>query len=99
MFDTSEALPPTGIRVLDVSTYIAAPAAAILRGGYGADIVKVEQPGEGDPNRTTITKSQVNYPWLTDSPNERSIALDLKLSEAGFSAAEIARLRVSGAAA
>jgi len=79
----SEALPLAGIRVLDISTYIAAPAAAVVLGDYGADVIKVEQPGEGDPNRTTITiasypKSQVNYPWLMDSRNKRSIALDLK---------------------
>jgi crotonobetainyl-CoA:carnitine CoA-transferase CaiB-like acyl-CoA transferase len=78
-----EALPLAGIRVLDISTYIAAPAAAVVLGDYGADVVKVEQPGEGDPNRTTMTiasypKSEVNYPWLMDSRNKRSVALDLK---------------------
>jgi len=79
----NDALPLAGIRVLDISTYIAAPAAAVVLGDYGADVIKVEQPGEGDPNRTTITiasypKSPVNYPWLMDSRNKRSIALDLK---------------------
>lgn len=79
----TEALPLAGIKVLDVSTYIAAPAAAVVLGDYGADVIKVEQPGEGDPNRTAITiasypKSPVNYPWLMDSRNKRSIALDLK---------------------
>ena len=86
----SEALPLAGIRVLDISTFIAAPAAAVVLGDYGADVIKVEQPGEGDPNRTTITiasypKSLVNYPWLMDSRNKRSIALDLK-HEAGRAA-------------
>jgi formyl-CoA transferase len=79
----AEALPMAGIRVLDVSTYIAGPAAAVVLGDYGADVIKVEQPGEGDPNRTMLTvasypKSEVNYPWLMDSRNKRSIALDLK---------------------
>jgi formyl-CoA transferase len=79
----TEALPLAGIKVLDISTYIAAPAAAVVLGDYGAEVIKVEQPGEGDPNRTTITiasypKSEVNYPWLMDARNKRSIALDLK---------------------
>ena len=76
-------LPLAGLKVLDISTYIAAPAAAVVLGDYGADVIKIEQPGEGDPNRSTITiasypKSPVNYPWLMDSRNKRSIALDLK---------------------
>jgi len=79
----SEPLPLAGIRVLDISTYIAGPAAAVVLGDYGADVVKVEQPGEGDPNRAMVSvasypKSKVNYPWLMDARNKRSIALDLK---------------------
>ena len=79
----AEALPLAGIKVLDVSTYIAGPAAAVVLGDYGADVIKVEQPGEGDPNRAMATvaaypKSEINYPWLMDSRNKRSIALDLK---------------------
>ncbi len=79
----TEALPLDGIKVLDISTYIAGPAAAVVLGDYGADVIKVEQPGEGDPNRTikgipSYPKSAVNYPWLMDARNKRSIALDLK---------------------
>ena len=79
----TEALPLDGIKVLDVSTYIAGPAAAVVLGDYGADVIKVEQPGEGDPNRTIMgipsyPKSAVNYPWQMDARNKRSIALDLK---------------------
>ncbi len=44
-------LPLEGIRVLDVSSFIAAPAAAVVLGDYGADVIKVEPPGEGDPPR------------------------------------------------
>jgi crotonobetainyl-CoA:carnitine CoA-transferase CaiB-like acyl-CoA transferase len=79
-------LPLAGIKVLDISTYVAGPAAAVVLGDYGADVIKVEQPGEGDPNRVMIEvasypKSPVNYPWLMDSRNKRSIALDLKHEE------------------
>jgi formyl-CoA transferase len=76
-------LPLEGIRVLDVSSFIAAPAAAVVLGDYGADVIKVEPPGEGDPHRaniklTSFPKSPVNYPWHLDARNKRSIALDLK---------------------
>jgi crotonobetainyl-CoA:carnitine CoA-transferase CaiB-like acyl-CoA transferase len=79
----SQPLPLEGIKVLDVSTYIAAPAAAVVLGDYGADVIKVEQPGAGDPNRAVMSaaaypKAEVNYPWLMDARNKRSIALDLK---------------------
>lgn len=76
-------LPLDGLRVLDVSSFIAAPAAAVVLGDYGADVIKVEPPGEGDPHRaniklTSFPKSPVNYPWHLDARNKRSIALDLK---------------------
>ena len=76
-------LPLDGLRVLDVSSFIAAPAAAVVLGDYGADVIKVEPPGEGDPHRgninlTSFPKSEVNYPWHLDARNKRSIALDLK---------------------
>jgi len=81
------ALPLAGLRVLDISSFIAAPAAAVVLGDWGADVIKVEAP-EGDPNRTIMRdsanypKAEVNYPWLMDSRNKRSIALDLKKPEA-----------------
>ncbi|HSH07043.1 MAG TPA: CoA transferase [Burkholderiales bacterium] len=75
-------LPLAGLRVLDVGTYIAAPVTALVLGEYGADVIKVEQPGVGDPNRViqsshAYPKSPVNYPWEMDARNKRSIALDL----------------------
>jgi crotonobetainyl-CoA:carnitine CoA-transferase CaiB-like acyl-CoA transferase len=80
-------LPLAGLRVLDISSFIAAPAAAVVLGDWGADVIKVEAP-EGDPNRTIMNdsanypKAEVNYPWLMESRNKRSIALDLKKPEA-----------------
>ncbi len=75
-------LPLAGLRVLDVGTYIAAPVTALVLGDHGADVIKVEQPGVGDPNRViqsshAYPKSAVNYPWEMDARNKRSIALDL----------------------
>src|SRR6195952_1576479 len=84
---TESALPLAGLRVLDISSFIAAPAAAVVLGDWGADVIKVEGP-EGDPNRTMMTtsanypKAAVNYPWEMDSRNKRGISLDLKRPDA-----------------
>ena len=78
------ALPLAGIRILDVASFIAAPVAATVLGDYGADVIKVEPPGEGDPNRTIAVvasgypKSPINYPWHLNSRGKRSLVIDLK---------------------
>src|SRR5476651_104923 len=77
------ALPLTGLRVLDISSFIAAPAAAVVLGDWGADVIKIEGP-DGDANRrimhdsSNYPKGEVNYPWQMDSRNKRSLVLDLK---------------------
>lgn len=77
-------LPLDGLKVLDVASWIAAPAAAVVLGDWGADVIKVEPPGEGDPHRlngvnlASVPKSDVNYLWHLDARNKRSVALDLK---------------------
>ena len=84
---TETALPLAGLRVLDISSFIAAPAAAVVLGDWGADVIKIEGP-DGDPNRrimhdsSNYPKSPVNYPWQMDSRNKRSIVLDLKQADA-----------------
>ena len=84
---TEAPLPLAGLRVLDISSFIAAPAAAVVLGDWGADVIKVEGP-DGDPNRRIMhdsanyPKGKVNYPWHMDSRNKRSIVLDLKKADA-----------------
>ena len=84
---TEPGLPLAGLRVLDISSFIAAPAAAVVLGDWGADVIKVEGP-DGDPNRrimhnsSNYPKGAVNYPWHMDSRNKRSIVLDLKKPDA-----------------
>src|SRR5215207_11460223 len=84
---TETDLPLAGLRVLDISSFIAAPAAAVVLGDWGADVIKVEGP-DGDPNRrimhdsSNYPKGAVNYPWHMDSRNKRSIVLDLKKPDA-----------------
>jgi formyl-CoA transferase len=83
--DTSqdEELPLAGLTVLDVSSFIAAPAAAVILGDFGAEVIKVEPPGAGDPHRNSwqnpnYPRSNVNFVWQLDGRNKRSVALDLK---------------------
>lgn len=82
--DQKQPLPLAGLRVLDVASFIAAPVAATVLADYGADVIKVEPPGDGDPNRLIMNlssgypKSAVNYPWHLDSRGKRSLAIDLK---------------------
>jgi len=82
--DDFDATPPlTGLTVLDASTYIAGPAAATALGDWGADVIKIEAPGIGDPHRNSWKGANYppapgNFPWQLDGRNKRSIALDLK---------------------
>jgi crotonobetainyl-CoA:carnitine CoA-transferase CaiB-like acyl-CoA transferase len=84
----SKAVPqPTNIfsdlKVLDLASFIAGPAAATILSDFGADVIKVEPPGIGDPYRffskaPPNPQSEANYPWQLTNRNKRSIALDLK---------------------
>jgi crotonobetainyl-CoA:carnitine CoA-transferase CaiB-like acyl-CoA transferase len=76
-------LPLAGLVVLDVSSFIAAPAAAVVLADFGADVVKIEPPGDGDPHRNSFRNasyppSDRNFPWQLDGRLKRSLALDLK---------------------
>jgi len=66
-----------GIRVVDLGSFIAAPAAATVMADYGADVVKVEPP-DGDGYRRLLANAEVDHFWLLTSRNKRSLALDLK---------------------
>lgn len=72
--------PLDGVRVLDAATFIAGPYAASVLGEFGADVVKVEQPGSGDPLRRfgTMTPRGDTLAWLSEGRNKRSLALDLR---------------------
>ena len=76
-----------GLRVIDCSSFIAAPAAATVLSDFGADVIKIEPPGAGDPYRNVAKlpgtpKSAHNYGWLLDNRNKRGLALDLAKPEA-----------------
>jgi formyl-CoA transferase len=75
-----------GIRVLDVGTWIAGPAAATIMSDFGAEVIKVEPPRTGDPYRRLpeipgMPLCPHNYSWLLDSRNKKSLALNLTVPE------------------
>lgn len=71
-------LPLTGIKVLDIATMMAAPWAAAYLAEFGADVIKVEQPRIGDPQRHWgMPKKGIGIFWKSISRNKRSITLNL----------------------
>jgi formyl-CoA transferase len=67
------------VRVLDLATMMAAPAAAAYLAEFGADVIKVEKPKEGDPQRRWGTrKAGESIFWKSISRNKRSLTLDLR---------------------
>jgi crotonobetainyl-CoA:carnitine CoA-transferase CaiB-like acyl-CoA transferase len=70
--------PLDGVRVLDVSTILAGPLAASLLGEFGADVVKVEHPVDGDPARKyPPLEDGTSAQWALLGRNKRSVTLDL----------------------
>jgi crotonobetainyl-CoA:carnitine CoA-transferase CaiB-like acyl-CoA transferase len=75
-----------GLKVLDCASFFAAPSAATVLSDFGADVIKIEPPGTGDPCRNLpdlpgYPVSQHNYVWLMESRNKKSLALDLSKRE------------------
>ena len=75
-----------GLKVLDCASFIAAPAAATVLSDFGAEVIKIEPPGAGDPYRNLpnlpgYPRSEHNFAWLLESRNKRSLALDLSKPE------------------
>ena len=75
--------PLDGIRVLDIATLVAAPNAAASLAEFGAEVIKIEKPGEGDTARRLGTPSPTGdtYWYLSDGRNKKSVELDLRTPE------------------
>jgi crotonobetainyl-CoA:carnitine CoA-transferase CaiB-like acyl-CoA transferase len=69
-----------GLRVLDLATFVAAPFCCTLLGEFGAEVLKVEQPGRGDDLRRLGTPAAegLSYWWLVESRNKKSITCNLR---------------------
>ena len=77
----TDSLPLDGIRVLDIGTLIAGPFAATMLGDFGAEVIKVEQPGIGDALRGTASDGSAprSENWLVEARNKKSITLNLRV--------------------
>ncbi len=73
-----------GVRVIELGTFISAPFAATLLADFGADVIKLELPGEGDPMRTmgaAPAGDSSSYWWRNMGRNKQSVALDVRVPE------------------
>ena len=69
-----------GLKVIDCASYIAGPAAATVMSDFGAEVIKIEPPGLGDPYRGIATRpagAPTSPNWEMDSRNKKSLAIDL----------------------
>ncbi len=76
-----------GIKVIEIATFVFGPGCGAILSDFGAEVIKVEAPGIGDPMRHVhksppFPRLDFAYAWQQDNRNKRSIALDMK-SEKG----------------
>src|SRR5947209_142129 len=77
----------SGLKVVDLASFIAGPGAAVILSDFGAEVIKVEPP-TGDTWRIGYKippqpRAKDNYPWHLNNRNKRGLALDLKSPQAG----------------
>lgn len=71
--------PLSGLRVLELGQLIAGPFAARILGEFGADVIKIEPPGQGDPLRSWRKLYQgTSLWWYVQARNKKSVAIDLR---------------------
>lgn len=71
-----------GLKVVEMGQLIAGPFAGKTLGEFGADVIKIEAPGSGDPLRNwRLIQDGTSVWWQVQSRNKRSIALDLRSAE------------------
>jgi len=84
--------PLAGIKVLELGSLIAGPFCAKTLADFGAEVIKVEPPGDGDPlRRWRRMRNGVSLWWHVQSRNKKSIALDLRRPEAQAIVRRLAR--------
>lgn len=76
-----------GLKVVELATFIAGPAAGVILADFGADVIKIEPPQRPDPYRGVHTRgsdtplSDYPYGYIVDNRNKKGIALDIKTAE------------------
>lgn len=74
----------SGIRVLDVGTFMAGPHAASIFGEFGAEVLKIEHPERGDPMRhfgSKTSRDDASLPFLSEARCRKSVTLNLRKPE------------------
>jgi crotonobetainyl-CoA:carnitine CoA-transferase CaiB-like acyl-CoA transferase len=69
-----------GLKIIDCASWIAGPAAATILSDFGAEVIKIEPPGAGDPWRASpaVPGKTTDYWWQLTARNKLSLAIDLK---------------------
>src|SRR4029450_13557297 len=71
-----------GVRVIEMGQLIAGPFAGKTLGEFGAEVIKIEPPGAGDPLRNwRLVKEGTSVWWQVSSRTKRSLALDLRMAD------------------
>ena len=85
--------PLEGIRILDLTQVMLGPCATQLLGDFGADVIKIERPGQGDLSRWSVPDPAGldNPVFVSLNRNKRSIALNLKSEKAREIVRELAK--------
>ena len=85
---TAKGLPPVGrqalagVKVLELGQLIAGPFAGKTLGDFGAEVIKIEPPGVGDPLRKwRLLHDGTSVWWQVSSRNKQSVTLDLRVKE------------------
>ena len=74
--------PLTGVRILELGNFVAAPSAGRLLAEFGAEVIKVEQPGVGDQvRRWRLFRGETSMMWRTLARNKKSVTIDLHTAE------------------
>jgi crotonobetainyl-CoA:carnitine CoA-transferase CaiB-like acyl-CoA transferase len=73
--------PLEGVRVLDLTTMVAGPVAAMMLADQGADVIKVEAPAGDLMRHFAFGRSGMSAPFLSCNRNKRSLAIDIKTTE------------------
>src|SRR5687768_7352048 len=74
--------PLHGLRVIETATLAAGPMVGTALGEFGAEVIKVEQPGTGDPMRTWGDRKEgIGLVWKSVSRSKRCVTLDLRQPE------------------
>jgi len=76
------ATPLAGVKVLEFSHTVMGPTAGLVFAEFGADVIKVEQPGTGDPLRTWgARRHDVGLVWKSVSRNKKCVTADLRTDD------------------